>query len=551
MDGPIGHTLRSDVIVGTGRTLGMTSIPRKRHRTGDAEMAPPTAMKRTRNVSVGSEYFIQDQQLHAANATTTLEHMCLLDIDSPPSMVRHSGITCTLGMAPPSKARTRAMSSGSTGDEYFIQDQQLHAANASTTVEHTCLLDIDSNPSMVRNSGIICTIGPASKEVPTLVEMMKAGMNIARLNFSHGSHEYHAGTIANVREAEKLLKPFRPIAIALDTKGPEIRTGLIAGSGTGVVELREWVEMTLELFYVDVLTEWYWGGGAERMGRDDFRTSGTGVVELREWVEMTLELFYVDVLTEWYWGGGAERMGRDDFRTSGTGEVELREWVEMTLELFYVDVLTEWYRGGGAERMGRDDFRTSGTGEVELREWSGTGEVELREWSGTGEVELREWVEMTLELFYVDVLTEWYRGGGAERMGRDDFRTSGTGEVELREWSGTGEVELREWVEMTLELFYVDVLTERYWGGGAERMGRDDFRTSGTGEVELQTGHEIRLTTNQDYYEKCDDKVLYVDYKNIVKVMDKGGQVYIDDGLIQVTVKEKDQLSTADNLASN
>lgn len=99
--------------------------------------------------------------------------------------------------------------------------------------------------------------GPASKDPETLEKMMDTGMNIARLNFSHGSHEYHADTIKNIRIAvenySKKLGMSYPLAIALDTKGPEIRTGLLEGGGSAEVELKkgETIKLTTDTAYME------------------------------------------------------------------------------------------------------------------------------------------------------------------------------------------------------------------------------------------------------------------------------------------------------------
>lgn len=106
----------------------------------------------------------------------------------------------------------------------------------------------------MRKTKIVCTIGPASESEEMLEKLMKAGMNVARLNFSHGSHEEHKARIDTIRKvADKLGKT---IGILLDTKGPEIRThdmkdGLIMlEKGKEVIVSMSQVEGTPEKFSV-------------------------------------------------------------------------------------------------------------------------------------------------------------------------------------------------------------------------------------------------------------------------------------------------------------
>ena len=80
----------------------------------------------------------------------------------------------------------------------------------------------------MRKTKIICTIGPASNNEETFAAMCKAGLNVARLNFSHGTHEEHRKTINMIKKVREELS--LPIAILLDTKGPEYRIGTFKNS---------------------------------------------------------------------------------------------------------------------------------------------------------------------------------------------------------------------------------------------------------------------------------------------------------------------------------
>ena len=76
-----------------------------------------------------------------------------------------------------------------------------------------------------RSAKIVCTLGPASNSSEMIVRLMQAGMDVVRLNFSHGAHEDHARTIKRVREASAQLS--KPIGILADLQGPKIRTGTL------------------------------------------------------------------------------------------------------------------------------------------------------------------------------------------------------------------------------------------------------------------------------------------------------------------------------------
>jgi len=78
-----------------------------------------------------------------------------------------------------------------------------------------------------RKVKIVCTMGPACWDEGTIRELVRSGMNVARLNFSHGDYDSHRMTINNVRSVEEALR--RPVPTLLDTKGPEIRTGMLEG----------------------------------------------------------------------------------------------------------------------------------------------------------------------------------------------------------------------------------------------------------------------------------------------------------------------------------
>ena len=105
----------------------------------------------------------------------------------------------------------------------------------------------------MRKTKIICTIGPASESEEMLRSLMSAGMDVARLNFSHGSRAEQLAKIETIKKVRDELGLFT--AILLDTKGPEIRTGKFENGEVLIEEGQEFILSTDEMCIRD--SSWY------------------------------------------------------------------------------------------------------------------------------------------------------------------------------------------------------------------------------------------------------------------------------------------------------
>jgi len=97
---------------------------------------------------------------------------------------------------------------------------------------------------ITRKTKIVCSIGPASDDDSIVRKMILGGMDVARFNFSHGDHEWHKAAMERVRRISAELKI--PVAILLDTKGPEIRTGVTEGNCTMQIHAGDRIEVVAD-----------------------------------------------------------------------------------------------------------------------------------------------------------------------------------------------------------------------------------------------------------------------------------------------------------------
>ena len=131
----------------------------------------------------------------------------------------------------------------------------------------------------MKKTKIVCTIGPACQDEAALEAMIKAGMNVARLNFSHGDHDYHRETIEMLRGVRDRLGV--PLAIMLDTKGPEIRLRDFEGGGADLEDGAAFTLTTRELTGSETIVSVSFAGLPSSLKAGDRLLVDDGKIELR------------------------------------------------------------------------------------------------------------------------------------------------------------------------------------------------------------------------------------------------------------------------------
>src|ERR1700676_3417444 len=131
-----------------------------------------------------------------------------------------------------------------------------------------------------RSAKIVCTLGPASDSAEMIERLMRAGMDVARLNFSHGTHEEHARTIKRLREASARLS--KPIGILADLQGPKIRTGsLVDGKRVQLQAGKRFLITTREIAGTSAGVSTTYKRLPRDVSRGDRILLGDGLIELR------------------------------------------------------------------------------------------------------------------------------------------------------------------------------------------------------------------------------------------------------------------------------
>ena len=176
----------------------------------------------------------------------------------------------------------------------------------------------------MRRTKIICTIGPETEKFDQLLKLAENGMNIARLNLSHGTHEWHKKIIKFIRTINN--KGIYSISILLDTKGPEVRTGDLKHE----IELNKGdlfvFTVRKEIVYEDNCTEVNYDGFIDDVGVDDLILIDGGIITFR-----VKEKSQTDAICECIEGGILTSRRHINIRgkSSGGPTITKKDWADI------------------------------------------------------------------------------------------------------------------------------------------------------------------------------------------------------------------------------